>query len=82
MDDKDKLMLASLENDMFSSDANGLLDRQLDRARKWMDQRRANGEVVNQYEFTKHCMREPSRKRHIVAAYCAAMWRMIHQEGR
>lgn len=81
MDDDDRT-LADLENDIFCSEASSLLDRQLGRARMWIAQRKANGELANQYEFTRHCMKERSRRRHIIPAYCAAMWRLIHQEDR
>jgi len=76
----DDVMLANLQAEMVADHANGLLDRQLGRARKWMKMQKDAGGPVTLYAFTQHCMKEPSKRRHIIIAYCAAMWRLIHQE--
>lgn len=81
VNDEDK-MLADLEAEMVADGANSLLDRQLGRAKKWIAQREANGESATLYDFTKRCMQEPNKRRHLIMAYCAAMWRLIHQEDR
>lgn len=82
MTDDEDAYLANLQAEMVADHANGLLDRQLGRARQWIAQRKAAGEPATLYDFTKQCMAEPNKRRHIIAAYCAAMWRLIHQEDQ
>lgn len=79
MTDEDQ-MFANLQAEMFSDHASGLLDRQLKRARTWLAQRKGNGETATLYDLTRHCLKEPNKRRHIIAAYCAALLRIIEME--
>jgi len=75
-------MFADLQAEMVADHSNALLDRQLGRARQWIAQQQARGETVTLFDFTRKCMAEKNKRRHVMIAYCAAMWRLIHQEDQ
>lgn len=70
-----------LAAEMFSDEANKLLDEQLENAVKWMRQQEARGVRPTLLDLTKFCLAEENKRRHVMTAYCAALWRLIEQDG-
>lgn len=71
-----------LAAEMVSDNANALLDRQLERARRWKYLQEAKGEVPTLSDMIKQCMQEPSKRRIIIGAYATALWRLIELEDK
>lgn len=70
-----------LQNEMVADSANELLDRHLDRARQWCAVRGGQGSEPTLKDLIMQLDGEPSKRKHIIAAYSAALWRLIHKEG-
>lgn len=69
-----------LQAEMVADHANALLDRQIERGRKWIRLQEAKGETPTLHDFIKKCLSESSKRRHIVTAYATALWRFIHED--
>lgn len=76
MNPGDEQMLTNLANEMASDQAKRILDRQLANVRKWMAAREARGEDAGLPDLIKQVHGEPNKRSHIIAAYCAAVWRL------
>jgi hypothetical protein len=61
------------------NDANTLLERQLERARLWRQERLANGESDSLADFIRQLISEPNEahRKRTLAAYGAAMYRLM-----
>jgi hypothetical protein len=79
--DTDKEFLA-IADDLVSAEANDLLDKQMAKALEWVEQRKANGEPADLRSMIQRFHQEPNRRGPVLAAYAAAMWRLLQQEGK
>lgn len=62
---------------LVKSEADDLLDRHMERTRKWIEMKEAKGETVTLADLIKKLHGEPNRKGPVVAAYGAALWRLM-----
>lgn len=67
----------AITGDIMSEEANDLLDKHIARSRKWLAEKRAAGEPTDLWDFIKKLHGEPNLKGPIVAAYAAALWRLL-----
>lgn len=81
-DDFPEFNFDALKAELASDKANEILDRHVRRTGDWMAMRRADGGEPTLLDLIKKINDEPSRRRMIIAAYGAALWRLIHQEVR
>lgn len=80
MEDTDEEFF-SIANELISVEANSLLDRQLGRVRAWREGRQANGETADLRDLIAQVVAEPNKRGLVLAAYAAAMYRLLAQEG-
>jgi hypothetical protein len=71
----------SIVDDLIFEEANGLLDRQKARCVKWRRERIANGEGAELRDLIVRVHSEPNKRGPVLAAYSAALWRLMEQEG-
>ena len=61
-------------------EANGLVERQKDRLRQWIELERVRGNEPSLNDVIKKLMAEPGQRRHIIASLSACLWREIERD--
>jgi hypothetical protein len=72
----------AIANEIITEEAENLLDRQLARARTWRAERLANGETADLGDLITKVLSEPNKRGPVLAAYAAAMHRLLGLEDR
>lgn len=70
-----------IANELVGEEVNDLLEKQLARVMEWRQMRQHDGEPANLMDLIKQVHREKNKRGPILAAYCAAMWRLLEQRG-
>lgn len=66
--------------DMAMADtADALLDKQVQRLREWKRRRIEAGLSCTLHDLITQVMHEPNKRRHILVAYSAALWRLLEE---
>lgn len=71
---------AAIIDDLVSEEANDLLDIHLARTREWVAQERAAGRQLELRALIMQLHGEPSQRGPILAAYSAALWRLLEDK--
>lgn len=71
-----------IANDMMSDEANNLLNEQLDRVVEWRRRQREAGKPDDLMALIRQVHQEPNKRGPVLAAYAAAMWRLLEQNYR
>jgi thymidylate synthase len=81
MNDTDRAF-RDIANEMMSGEANDLLEKQMARVLKWRQRQKAANEPADLLALIRQIQNEPNKRGPVMAAYAAAMWRLLEQEGR
>ena len=81
--DEDAAMFKEITDAAMSSSADALLDKQIGRLREWRRRRLEAGLSCTLRDLIEQVMHEPNKRRHILVAYSAALWRLLEEsDGR
>jgi hypothetical protein len=67
---------ASIVDDSVDYEANALLDKQIARVQKWIEQHEDRDDPATLHKLIKQVMVEPNKRQHVLVAFCAALWRL------
>lgn len=70
----------SMTDTMITNDAQVCLENQMARARKWRDLKAERGESADLSDFIHQVMKEPLKRNQVLAAYGAALWRLMEAD--
>jgi hypothetical protein len=70
-------MFNDIADAAIAAEAIDLLAKQVGRCQAWCDEEAAAGNNPTLHALINKVMREPNKRRHILVAYCAAMWALM-----
>ena len=71
-----------IANEMMAGEANNLLDQQMTRVIKWRQRQKAADEPADLMALIRQVQNEPNKRGPVLAAYAAALWRLLEQDHR
>jgi hypothetical protein len=77
--DEDAALFKEITDMAMSDTAHRLLDTQLGRLKEWKRRREAAGLPCTLHDLIKQVMHEPNKRRHVLVAYSAALWRLMEE---
>ena len=67
----------AMVGELVKGEADDLLEKHIARTREWIEMEEAGGHTVTLTDLIKKLQSEPNRKGPVVAAYAAALWRLM-----